>query len=121
MKYKGKCRLLPAQRSSRGRALFTILAAGLIWTSVDAADLKRQQVEDMVQQCEAAETPIFNRIREDEIEKCQRREKKNRGDPSRCAKRNWDIRPGGSVVLSPQLPICDKAFKARKHFRLDPN
>ena len=94
-------------------AIFTSAAA-------DARHLSEADVIALEKQCVAAEAPIFDRLRQKFLAECQELERNNRGDPAICIKRVKDVRPGGPIRLSPPLPICEQAFKAREHFGLYP-
>ena len=82
--------------------------------------LSEADVVALEKQCRSAEAPIFARIRQKQLVECQELESKNRGDPATCAERVKDVHPGGRIMLNPPLPICEEAFKARQHYRLEP-
>jgi len=92
----------------------------LIIPCANARHLSEADVVALEKQCKAAEAPIFARIRQKQLVECQELESKNRGDSATCAERVKDVRPGGHVVLNPPLPICEEAFNAREHYRLNP-
>ena len=89
--------------------------------SVEAKHLREADVLALEKQCEAAEAPIFDRIRQRKQLECEQREKQNRGDPKTCVAWAKDIGPGGSIIIDPPLPVCDQAFQARQHFGLYPS
>jgi len=92
----------------------------LITPRANARHLSEADVVALEKQCRTAEAPVFARIRQKQLLECQELESKNRGDPTTCAGQVKDVRPGGRFVLNPPLPICDEAFKARDHYRLNP-
>src|SRR5437764_679666 len=93
----------------------------MFWiATVEGKHLREADVVAVQKRCEAAEAPIFDRIRQRKQLECEQHEKRNRGDPKTCAVWDKDIGPGASVILDPPLPVCDQAFEARKHFGLYP-
>ena len=94
--------------------------AGLGAITAEAKHINREEVEALEQECFKMEEPIFDRMREKEITTCVETAKNNRTDPEKCARFYRDIVPGGHIYLTPQFPVCEEAYKARKHLRLYP-
>jgi hypothetical protein len=110
---------LPHRPKSFGkfkRLLAASLLAGLALPLAHAGHLKEADVVALEKQCEAAETPVFERLRKRALAECQDKERSSRGDPASCADRVKEMRPGGPIILEPPLPVCAKAIDARDHF-----
>jgi len=86
-----------------------------------AEEITRQQLEELKQQCQSERERNIAPLKEQAIEDCINKEQKEQDYCGRYY-RNLGEGPAGGTPpgLFWGLPVCDRAFKAEKYFRMNP-
>ena len=105
------------------KALILALGCFSIQGSIQAGEIAREEFDDVMAQCQAERQRNIEPLRQEEIERCI---DAGRGDREYCQRFNRDFgevmqtvngtRPG----LFWDLPICERAWAADRHFKMNP-
>ena len=88
-----------------------------------AGEIRREDAAAAMEECQAERQRRIEPLRQQEIQRCV---DQRRGDREYCERFNRDF---GEVVHTPngvmpglfwELPVCERAFQAEKHFRMNP-
>ena len=99
--------------------VFQMIAASL---SV-AGEIRREDAEAVMAECQAERQRRIEPMRQEEITRCI---EQRRGQRDYCERVNQDY---GEVMHTPngimpglfwELPICERAFQAERHFQMNP-
>jgi hypothetical protein len=91
--------------------------------AVQAGEIKRSEFDAAMAECQSERQRNIEPLRQQEIERCV---DGRRGDREYCERFNRDF---GELIQTPNgmmpglfwdLPICERAYAAERHFRMNP-
>ena len=102
-----------------GTIVLQMVAANLAF----AGEIRREDADAAMGECESERQRRIEPLRQEEIDRCV---EQRRGDREYCERFNRDF---GEVIHTPngvmpglfwELPICERAVQAERHFRMNP-